>query len=85
VSFDNKASRNADNFMRHDMIHKWKHGHIPPHNCFVLLYFCNPVLLCVVHAQFKVQSTSRTTFLQKGKNDDMTLMHTTMIGAWNGV
>jgi hypothetical protein len=26
------------------------------------------------------------TFLQKGENDeDMTLMHTTMIGAWNGV
>jgi hypothetical protein len=51
-----------------------------------LLYFRNPVLLCVVQAQFQVQSTSSAAFLQKGENDeDMTPTHTTMIGAWNGV
>jgi hypothetical protein len=31
-----------------------------------LLYFCNPVLRCVVQAHFQVQSASRTTFLQNG-------------------
>jgi hypothetical protein len=68
------------------MIHNSKHGHTPPHNCFGLLYFRNPILLCVVRDHFQVQSTSMMTFLQKGENDeDMTLMHTTMIGAWNGV
>ena len=84
--FDNEVSRDADNLMRHDMIHIWKHGPIPPHNYFGLLYFCNPVLPCVVQDRFQVQSTSRTTFLQKGENDeDMTPMHTTMIGEGNGV
>jgi hypothetical protein len=65
VSFDNEVSRDADNLMRHDMIYIWKPGHIPPHNCSGFLYFRNPVLLCVVQDQFQVQSTSRTTFLQK--------------------
>jgi hypothetical protein len=48
VSFNNEVSRDAGNFMRHDMIHNWKHGHVPPHNCFDLLYFLNPfsVVLC---------------------------------------
>jgi hypothetical protein len=73
-------------FMRHDMIHNWKHGRIPPHNCFDLLYFRNLILRCVVQDHFHVQSASRTTFLQKGENDeDMTPMHTTMVGVWNGV
>jgi hypothetical protein len=67
VSFNNEVYRYADNFMRHDMIHSWKHGNIPPHNCFSLLYFRNLVLLCVVQDRFQVQSTSRTTFLQKGR------------------
>jgi hypothetical protein len=44
VSFDNEVSRDADNFMRHDMIHNWKHGHISTHNCFGFLYFPNSVL-----------------------------------------
>ena len=71
--FDNKFSRDADNLMRHDMIHIWKHGHIPPHNCFGLLYLRNPVLPCVVQDRFHVHSMSRTTFLQEGGNDeDMT-------------
>jgi hypothetical protein len=48
VSFDNEVSRDADNLMRHDIIHIWKPGNIPPRNCFGLLYFHNPVLLCVV-------------------------------------
>jgi hypothetical protein len=83
---NDKVSRDADNFMRHDMTHNWKHGHIPPPNCFDLLYFCNPVLVCVVQAQFQVHSTLRTTFLQKGENDeDMTPMHTTMVSEWNRV
>jgi hypothetical protein len=86
VSFNNEVSRDADNFMRHDMIHNWKNGHIPPHNCFGLLYFRNPVLLCVVQDRFQVQSMLRTTFLQERENDeDMTLMHTTMSSELNGV
>jgi hypothetical protein len=53
---------------------------------FYLLYFRNPVFRCVVQDHFHVQSASRTTFLQKGENDeDMTLVHTTIIGACNGV
>jgi hypothetical protein len=63
VSFNNKFSRDAGNFMRRDMIHNWKHGHISPHNMFGLLYFRNLILLCVVQAQFQVQSMSRMTFL----------------------
>jgi hypothetical protein len=31
---NDKVSRDADNFMRHDMTHNWKHGHIPPPNSF---------------------------------------------------
>jgi hypothetical protein len=51
-----------------------------------LLYFRNPVLRCVVQDHFQVQSASRTTFLQKRENDeDMTPVHTTMIGACIGV
>jgi hypothetical protein len=68
------------------MINNRKHGHIPPPNCFGLLYFRNPVLLCVVQALFQVQSTPRTTFLQQVENDeDLTPMHRTMIGACDGV
>jgi hypothetical protein len=67
VSFKNEVSRDAGNFMRHDMINNLKHGHIPPHNCFDLLYFHNPVLRCVVQDHFQVQSGSRTTFFQKGE------------------
>jgi hypothetical protein len=66
VSFNNEVSKDAGNFMRQAMIHNWKHGHIPPHNCFDLLYFRNPILHCVVKDHFQVQSASRTTFLQKG-------------------
>jgi hypothetical protein len=85
VSFNNEVSRDAGNFMRHDMIHNWKHGHIPPHNYFDLLYFRNPVLCCVVQDHFQVQSASRTTFLQKGENDeDMATMLMSMHGAWIG-
>jgi hypothetical protein len=85
VSFNNEVSRDAGNFMRHNMIHNCKHGHIPPHNCFDLLYFCNPVLRCVVQDHFQVQSASRTTFLQKGENDeDMAIMLMSMHGAWIG-
>jgi hypothetical protein len=85
VSLNNEVFRDAGNFMRYDMIHNWKHVHIPPHNCFGLLYFRNPVLLCVVQTPFQVQLTSRMTFLQKGENDDMTPMHMTMMGACNRV
>jgi hypothetical protein len=85
VSFNNEISRDAGNFMRHDMIHNWKHGHIPPHNCFDFLYFRNPVLRCVVQDHFQVQSASRTTFLQKGeKDEDMATMLMSMRGAWIG-
>jgi hypothetical protein len=73
VSFDNDVSQDAANILRHDMIHNWKYGPIYPHKYFGFLYFCNPFLLCFVQARFQVQSTSRTTFLQKGENDeDMT-------------
>jgi hypothetical protein len=86
MPFDNDMSRDATNIMRHDMIHNWKQGHISAHQYFDLLYFHNPVLHCVVQTQFQLQSTSRTTFLQKGENDeDMTPMHMTMTGAWNRV
>jgi hypothetical protein len=37
VSFHNEVSRDAGNFMRHDMIHNWKNGHIHPHNFIELL------------------------------------------------
>jgi hypothetical protein len=83
---NDKVSRDAENFMRHDMTHNWKHGHIPPPNSFDLFYFRNPVLRCVVQDRFQIQSASRTTFLQKGENDeDMTLMYMTTVGVWNGV
>jgi hypothetical protein len=50
-----------------------------------LLYFHNPVLRCVVQDHFQVQSASRTTFLQKGENDeDMETMLMSMRGAWIG-
>jgi hypothetical protein len=39
-----------------------------------------------VQDRFQVQSTSRTAFRQEGDNDeDMTPVHTTIIGAWKGV
>jgi hypothetical protein len=80
VSFSNEVSRDVGNFMRHDMIQNWTHSHISPHNIYGLLYFRNPVFLCVVQTQFEVQSTSRTTFPLKGKNDeDMTPMHMTRL------
>jgi hypothetical protein len=80
-----KVSRDANNFMRHDMTHNWKHGHIPLYNCFDLFYFCNPVLRCVVQDRFQVQSASRTTFLHKGENDeDMATTLMSMHGAWIG-
>jgi hypothetical protein len=86
VSFDNDVSRDATNILQHDMIHNWKHGPISPLNYFGLLYFRNPALICVVQDRFQEQSTSRTTFLQKGENDEnMTPIHMTMIVAWNGV
>jgi hypothetical protein len=86
VTLDNDVSRDAADIVRHDMIHNWKRGYISPHNYFGLFYFHNPILFCVVQDRFQVQSTSMTTFLQNGENDeDMTPMHTSMIGAWNGV
>jgi hypothetical protein len=86
VSFNNEVSRDAGNFMRHDMKHNWKYGHIPPHNCFDLLYFRNPVLRCDVQDHFQVQLASRTTFLQKRENDeDMATMLMSMRGAEDGV
>jgi hypothetical protein len=72
--------------MPDDIFTNWKHGDIPPHNNFDFFGFRNPVRSCVVQDRFQVQSTPRTAFHQEGEYDeDMTLMHTTTIGAWNGV
>jgi hypothetical protein len=54
----------------------------------VLIFFISatPFFVVLCRIIFQVQSASRTTFLQKGENDeDMTPVHTTMIGACNGV
>jgi hypothetical protein len=56
--------------MQDDIFTNWKHVDIPPHNNFDFLCFRNPVLSCVVQDHFQVQSASRTTFLQKGENDE---------------
>jgi hypothetical protein len=73
-------------YMQDDIFTNWRHGDIPPHNNFDFFGFRNPVRSCVVQDRFQVQSTPRTAFHQEGENDeDMTPMHTTMIGAWNGV
>ena len=75
----------AEIFMRDDMLQTWKHGHIPSHNYFNSLCFCNPVLLYVVQDQFQAQSTPRTAFCQEGGDDeDMTPMHMTIFGIWYG-
>jgi hypothetical protein len=71
--------------MQDDIFTNWKHGDIPPHNNFDFLCFQNPVLSCVVQDHFQEQSASRTTFLQKGENDeDMATMLMSMRGAWIG-
>jgi hypothetical protein len=71
--------------MQDDIFTNWKHSDIPPHNNFDFLCFRNPVLSCVVQDHFQVQSVSRTTFLQKGENDeDMATMLMSMRGAWIG-
>jgi hypothetical protein len=38
----------AEIFVQDDTLETWKYGQIPPHNYFGFLYFCNPILLCVV-------------------------------------
>ena len=74
----------ADISMRDDSFHSLKHGHTPLHNNFGSLCFCNPALLCFVQNHFQAHSTPRTAFLQEGEDEeDMTPMHTTMIGAWH--
>jgi hypothetical protein len=71
--------------MPDDIFTNWKHDDIPPHNNFDFFGFRNRVCSCVVQDRFQVQSTPRTAFHQEGENDeDMTHMHTTTIGAWNG-
>ena len=71
----------AEIFMRDDMLETWKHGHVYSHNYFSSLCLRNPVLLCVVQDQFQAQSMSRTTFHQEREDDeDMSSMHTTMLG-----
>jgi hypothetical protein len=73
-------------YMQDDIFTNWRHGDNPPKNNFDFFGFRNPVRSCVVQDWFQVQSTPRTAFHQEGENDeDMTPMHTTMIGAWNGV
>ena len=67
------------------MLETWKHGHVLSHNYFSFLCPRNPVLLYVVQDRFQAQSTPRTTFRQEGEDDeDMTPMHMTMFGAWDG-
>jgi hypothetical protein len=66
VSFNNEVSRDASNFMWHDMIYNWKHGHIPPHNCFDFLYFRNPVFRCVVQDHFSSTIGVEDDFSSKG-------------------
>ena len=75
----------AEIFMRDDMLETWKHGHVPSHNYFSFLCPHNPVLLYVVQDQFQAQLTLRTAFHQEGEDDeDMTPMHMTMFGTWDG-
>jgi hypothetical protein len=86
VSYDHDAYMLTKFSIQYDIFTNWKHGDIPRHNNFDFLCFRNPVLSCVVQDRFQVQSTPRMAFRQKGASDeDMTPMHTTMIGAWNGV
>jgi hypothetical protein len=86
VSSDQNAYMLAKFSMQDDIFINWRHGDIPPHNNFDFFGFRNPVRSCVVQDRFQVQSTPRTAFHQEGENDeDMTLMHTPKIGAWNGV
>jgi hypothetical protein len=86
VSSDQDAYMLAKFYMQDDIFTIWRHGDIPPHHNFDFFGFRNPVLSCVVQDRFQVQSTPRTAFHQEGENDeDMTPMHTTMNGAWNGV
>jgi hypothetical protein len=85
VSSTHDAYMLAKFSMPDDIFTNWKHGDIT-HNNFDFFGFRNPVCSCVVQDQFQVQSTPRTAFHQEGENDeDMTPMHTTLIGAWNGV
>ena len=48
IHSDQGANMLAAIFMRDDTLKNWKYGDIPPHSYFSSLYFCNPVLLCVV-------------------------------------
>jgi len=84
VSSNQGAYMLADISMRDDSFHSLKHGHTPLHNNFGSLCFRNPALLCFVQNHFQAHSTPRTAFLQEVEDDeDMTPMHTTMIGAWH--
>ena len=84
VSSNQGAYMLADISMRDDSFHSLKHGHTPLHNNFGSLCFRNPALLCFVQNHLQAHSTPRTAFLQEGEdNEDMTPMHTTIIGAWH--
>jgi hypothetical protein len=75
----------AEIFVQDDTLENWKHGQIPPHNYLGSLYFCNPILLCVMQDQFRAHSTPRTAFSQEEKDDeDMIPMYMTMIGPSHG-
>ena len=61
----------------------WTHGHVSSWS-FSSHYFGNLVCFRVVQNHFQAHSTPRTAFLQEGEDEeDMTPMHTTMIGAWH--
>jgi hypothetical protein len=82
VSSDQNAYMLAKFSMQDDIFTIWKHGGILSHNNLHFLGFRNPFRSCVVQDWFQVQTTPRTAFHQEGENDeDMTPMHTTMIGA----
>lgn len=70
-----------------DMLQMWTCNNILSHNIVHSHYFGNLVCLHVVqdHQIFlQAQSTPRTAFRQEGEDDeDMTSMHTTMLGTWN--
>jgi len=72
-------------FVGKDTLQIWICGHILPHDIVHSHYFRKIVCLHDVQDRLQVQSTSRMTFRQEGEDDeDMTTMHTTMLGESHG-
>jgi hypothetical protein len=72
-------------FVEEDMLQNWTCGHILSHNIVHSHFFGNLVCLQVVQDRLQAKSTPRMAFCQEGKDDeDMTSVHTTMLGESHG-